>query len=157
MAKKKVETEGDVVKAKSIFDHLAGITHKKVKWETLSEIDKKSFSPFIINRWLSMDMDYIQVVNELQKYTIGVLSPKEVYQLYFEVLPKDKKFNKYIKGKSDDKYGDELISYLIKWFKVSSREIYDYLELMDKSEVVAILKKYGLEDEKIKKLLKSKK
>lgn len=157
MAKKKVETEGDVVKAKSIFDHLAGITHKKVKWEALSEIDKKSFSPFIINRWLSMDMDYVQVVNELQKYTIGVLNPKEVYKLYFEVLPKEKKFNKYVKGKSDDKYGDELISYLIKWFKVSSREIYDYLELMDKSEVILILKKYGLEDKKIKELLKSKK
>jgi len=40
------------VKAKSLFDHLSGITDKKVKWDSLSELDHKSFSPYMINRFL---------------------------------------------------------------------------------------------------------
>jgi hypothetical protein len=157
MAKKKADTEDNVIKGKSIFDHLAGITHKKVKWSELSDMDKKSFSPFIINRWLSMNMDYIELINELQTYTIGILSPRDTYKVYYEYLPDKKTFDKYVKGKSDNTYNPELISYLIKWFKVSSREIYDYLELMDKSELENILKKYGLEEKKIKELIKRKK
>ena len=39
-------------KPKTIFDHLAGITFKKTKWEDLTEADQKSFSPYLINRWL---------------------------------------------------------------------------------------------------------
>ena len=42
-------------KAKTIFQHLSGIKEKKVEWNSLSDMDKKTFSPFIINRWLSMN------------------------------------------------------------------------------------------------------
>ena len=38
MAKTKTENS---VKAKSLFEHLSGIKEKKVKWDTLSEMDKK--------------------------------------------------------------------------------------------------------------------
>ena len=72
------------VKAKSIFDHLSGIKEKKVSWESLNEMDKKSFSPFIINRWLSMNMDLLPIVNILQKYTIGLLSAKDTYKVYLD-------------------------------------------------------------------------
>lgn len=89
MAKKSTNTG---VKAKSIFDHLSGIKEKKVAWESLSEMDKKSFSPFIINRWLSMNMDLLPIVNILQKYTIGLLSSRDVYKVYLDFLPKQKNF-----------------------------------------------------------------
>ena len=42
MAKKSTNT----VKAKTIFQHLSGIKEKKESWESLSEMDKKSFTPF---------------------------------------------------------------------------------------------------------------
>jgi hypothetical protein len=47
MAKK---SENTGIKARTIFEHLSGIKEKKHSWESLSEMDKKSFSPFIINR-----------------------------------------------------------------------------------------------------------
>ena len=145
---------GNTVKAKTIFQHLSGIKEKKESWESLSEMDKKSFTPFIINRWLSMNLDLIPIVNILQKYTIGLLSPKEVYKMYLDFLPKQKTFDKYIKGKKEGKYNKELLQYLSKWYGVSQREVTDYLELLPKDDVVVILKKYGLTEKEAKKLLK---
>lgn len=144
----------NTVKSKTIFQHLSGIKEKKESWESLSDMDKKSFSPFIINRWLSMNMDLLPIVNELQKYTIGTLKAKEVYKLYLDFLPKRKTFDKYIKGKKEGKYNKELLEYLSRWYKISKREVIDYLELLKKDEVIGILKKYGLTDKEAKKLLK---
>ena len=141
-------------KAKSIFDHLSGIKEKKTSWESLTDMDKKSFSPFIINRWLSMNLDLLPIINILQKYTIGLLSPREVYKLYLDFLPKKKTFDKYVKGKKEGKYNKELLQYLSKWYGVSYREVQDYLEILPKQEVLDILKKYGLTEKEAKTLLK---
>jgi|TARA_B110000858_G_scaffold134156_1_gene152454 hypothetical protein len=142
-------------KAKSIFDHLSGIKEKKTSWESLTDMDKKSFSPFIINRWLSMNLDLLPIINILQKYTIGLLSPKEVYKLYLDFLPKKKTFDKYVKGKKEGKYNKELLQYLSKWYGVSYREVQDYLEILPKQEVLDILMKYGMTEKEAKKLLKN--
>lgn len=149
---KKFENTG--IKARTIFEHLSGIKEKKESWESLSEMDKKSFTPFIINRWLSMNLDLLPIINILQKYTIGVLSPKEVYKLYLDFLPKQKTFDKYIKGKKEGKYNTELLQYLSNWYGVSHREVEDYLEILSKEQVIEILMKYGLTDKESKKLLK---
>ena len=53
-------------KPATIFDHLANITHKKVPWEKLSDLDQKSFSPYLINRWLSMNMGLIEIIDFTQ-------------------------------------------------------------------------------------------
>ena len=39
------------------------LVHKK-HWNEFSEDEQKKFSPFIINRWLSMDKDFIEIVNQ---------------------------------------------------------------------------------------------
>lgn len=151
MVKKKTE---NTVKAKGIFDHLSGIKEKKVAWDSLSEMDTKSFSPFIINRWLSMNLDLLPIINILQKYTIGTLKEREVYKLYYDFLPKEKTFDKYIKGKKEAKYNKELLNHLSNWYGVSHREVEDYLEILSKEQVIEILMKYGLTDKESKKLLK---
>jgi len=142
------------VKAKTIFQHLSGIKEKKQSWESLTEMDKKSFSPFIINRWLSMNLDLLPIVNELQKYTIGTLSARDVYKLYLDFLPKKKTFDKYVKGKKSSKYNKDMLAYLSQWYGVSQSEVKDYLEILSKDEVKGILKKYGLTDKEIKVLSK---
>lgn len=150
MAKKSVNT----VKAKSIFQHLSGIKEKKESWTSLSDMDKKSFSPFIINRWLSMNLDLLPIVNILQKYTIGFLSARDVYKVYLDFLPKKKTFDKYIKGSKSSKYNKDVLEYLSKWYGVSQREVTDYLEILSKDDVINILMKYGLTEKESKKLLK---
>ena len=141
-------------KAKTIFQHLSVIKEKKVEWNSLSDMDKKTFSPFIINRWLSMNLDLLPIINVLQKYTIGLLSARDVYKVYLDFLPKRKTFDKYIKGKKEGKHNKELLSYLSNWYGVSQREVIEYLDILPKDEVIKILMKYGLTEIQSKKLLK---
>ena len=63
-------------KPATIFDFMNGMTHEKKEWSKYTDIDQKKFAPFIVNRWLSMRMELIEVINQLQKYTIGLLSPR---------------------------------------------------------------------------------
>jgi hypothetical protein len=147
----------ETIKAKSLFDHLSGITDKKVSWESLSEVDRKSFSPYMVNRFLSMNMDYIELINEFQKYTIGELSNRDVYKLYLDLLPKQKQFNKYIKGKKTDTYQTELVELLSKHFLISEKETLEALDMYHETSLLPlkeILKKYGKSDKEITKLLK---
>jgi hypothetical protein len=143
-----------VLKSKTLFQHISGIKEKKASWESLSEMDKKTFTPFMVNRMLSMNLELLPIINDLQKYTVGTLSSREVYKLYLDFLPKRRTFDKYVKGKKDDKYKKELLDYLSRWYSVSKREVLDYLELLKKDEIIGILKKYGLTDREIKGLLK---
>ena len=94
----------------TIFNWIDQILVQKKSWESFDESEQKTFSPFIVNRWLSMDTDFIEIVNFFQKYSIGLLKPKEVYKWYCDVMPKGKRFNKYIKGKKQMKYNKELIN-----------------------------------------------
>ena len=129
------------------------LVHKK-HWNDFTEDEQKKFSPFIINRWLSMDKDFLEIVNFFQKYSIGTLEPREVYKWYCDMLPKGKRFNKYIKGKKDKKYNTELIDIMVIHFECSKSQVKDYLDLIAKDELIDILEKYGMNEKTIKRLLK---
>ena len=141
-------------KPKTIFDHLAGITFKKTKWESLNEADRKSFSPYIINRWLSMSPQLIEIVDMFQHYTIGPLTKEDVYKLYYDILPKGKFFNKYIKGKKSNKYNTELVNFIASHYQIAKREAEDYIDLLDKDQIINLCKKYGKSEKEVKKWLK---
>lgn len=141
-------------KGASIFDFIGGLTDKKKSWDKWSETDQKRFAPFIVNRWLSMRMELTELVNELQVYTIGQLRPQETYKLYHELLPSNKAFAKYIKGKTDDKYEKGLINQIAEHYQISKSEAVDYIELMNKETLDRIISMYGYSDSEKKKLLK---
>ena len=138
----------------TIFDWINQILVKKKHWNDFSEDEQKKFSPFIINRWLSMDNEFLEIVNFFQKYSIGTLEPREVYKWYCNMLPKGKRFNKYIKGKKDKKYNTELIDIMVTHFECSKSQVKDYLDLIAKEELMEILEKYGMNEKTIKRLLK---
>jgi len=138
----------------TIFDWINQILVKKTHWNEFTDDDQKKFSPFIINRWLSMESEFIEIVNYFQKYAIGTLEPREVYKWYCEILPKGKRFNKYIKGKKDKKYDSELINLLTHHFECSKVEVKQHLKLIDKIELTEILEKYGKDKKTIKRLCK---
>ena len=138
----------------TIFDWVNNILVHKKHWDDFIEDEQKKFSPFIINRWLSMDKDFLEIVNFFQKYSIGTLEPREVYKWYCDMLPKGKRFNKYIKGKKDKKYNTELIDIMVMHFECSKSQVKDYLDLIAKDELMEILEKYGMNEKTIKRLLK---
>lgn len=141
-------------KGATIFDFIEGVTSKKTTWNKWNETDQKAFSPFIVNRWLSMRQDLVEIINELQTYTIGVLRPQETYRLYYDLLPTNKVFAKYVKGKKEDKFSDKLISQVAEHYQVSRLEATEYVELMDQDQCTRLLNLYGYTEKEIKNMLK---
>ena len=138
----------------TIIDWMNQLLIHKKPWNSFSEIDQKSFNSYIINRWLSMDEEFIEVVDYFQKYAIGTLEPREVYKWYSDFLPRGKRFNKYIKSKLDKKYDPSLIDIICKHFECSKLQSKEILQLIDKEELKEILGMYGLDNKKIRKFIK---
>ena len=138
----------------TVIDWIDQVLVYKRYWESFTEEEQKKFSPFIVNRFLSMDEEFIEVVNMFQKYAIGTLESREVYKWYCDVLPKGKRYNKYIESNKDKKYDKLLISTMCKYFECSNKQASEYLGLIDKQELKEILKMYGIDDKQIKRVLK---
>ena len=141
-----------------IFDWLGQITCYKKPWDSFSEADQKTFNTFIINRFLSMNSDWIDFLNDLQIYTMGIpLKTKDVYSLYCDIFPKSNTFLRYVKGKKEKKYADWVTELVCKHFEVSKKEATDYLHIFymtkeGKGNLKEIISLYGVEESMIKKL-----
>ena len=144
------------IKRKSLFDHINQITkiQNPKYWKQISEEDKKTWSNYMVNRFLSMKPEWIELVNELQKYN---LEPKELYKLYTNVLPKSKQWLKYTKGRNDMDYPEWLIN-IVRHNDESSRkeaiQAIDMLMLTEGGmlELGEISRKWGIEEKKIEEL-----
>ena len=135
------------------FDHIKNLHTKQRSWDDFNDEEKKSFNIYIINKALSMNPNYLGIVNMVQRYTNNMLNPKEVFNLYFNLLPNKFRFYKWIKGTKDK--NKEKYQILAQHFKCSSRESKDYIELLNKKEINKILKLY--KDGTSKKTLSSSK
>ena len=142
--------------AKSLFDHIKQITDVQNPnyWDEISDEDKKSWSNYMVNRFLSMKMDWVDIVNEVQKYD---LEPEIVYKLYTNIFPKGKQWLKYIKGDKKMKYPKWVYEIVSKHLQCSMREASDAVEMYDishggQSELVDILIKYGKTEQECRKI-----
>ena len=143
---------------KKLFDHLNAITSEQDPnyFNKLSEEDLKSWSNFMVNRFLSMKPEWVELVATLLPLS-QTLSPKEMYKLYINVIPKGKYFLKYVKGKSEDKYERFLIDLIKKEFLVSEIQAIEYIEILysireGRENIKYICEKYGIEKKEITKL-----
>lgn len=140
-------------KTKALFDHIDAIyTNQRVDYfDTITDADKKSYSNYMVNRFLSMNPHQLPFVNEIQKYN---LDSKLHYLFYSQVIPKGKQFNKYIKKTKEVKYEDWLIDIITKHFSVSVLEAEEYLEIyykQNKSSLRMLCESYGIDSKRIKK------
>ena len=150
------------MKPKTLFDHIKQITEKKVSkdyWKSLSESEVKAFSPYLVNRYLSMNVNWVDFINSLQKYTIGMLKPREIYHVYEGFIPKGKVYLKWIKGKSSKKYNDKLVDYVRQYYEVSSTDAKDYIDILSRDEkgiesLTNIVKTYGVDEKELKRVMK---
>lgn len=143
------------MKTRAPFDFIKDLTEKKTAWEDLPEHDRKAFNPFMMAMFFGMNPDLIEFVNDLQKYTIGQMKPREVYKLYLHLLPKMKlPFHKFIKGTKQEKYNTDLVQLFAKHHMVSQRIATEYLDMMTDAQIVSIIKLYGTPETEIKRLMK---
>jgi hypothetical protein len=144
--------------AKSLFDHIKAITSEQDPkyWDTLEESDKKSWSNYMIHRFLSMNSDWIEILSEIQPYT-QVLEPKQLYLVMIGLLPKGRHYLKYTKGKNDNKYESWLIDLIKVDFQCSKKEAEEYTEILystreGRENIKYICEKYGIDKKQITKL-----
>ena len=135
----------------NIFDWLKEINSTKSHPDLFTNQDWDVWNSYMVHRFLSMNPDYVELVNEIQM--LPPTNKKQIYSIYREYIPKNNKWSKYVKSniKEPDK---DLTLQLKKYFNVSVREVKDYLKILDKKQVQSILVKQGLEEKEIKKLLK---
>ena len=144
--------------SKTIFEFISDVFEKKTPWSVLSESDRKSYNSYMMNRWISMNPDYIDFINMIQPYTIGVLAPRECYKLLQGILRNTKFFVKYVKGettKSKD-FNDSLVSFIANKMKWSEFQTVAYLNFILKMEngndtIKEFVAAYGYDDKSLKK------
>lgn len=136
------------------FDFLKLVHNKKTNWNELTEDQQKAWNTFIINRALSFTSDYLDIVNNIQPYTGGQLTPAEIFKYYQSMLPSNFRFQKWIKGNKPKTYNNELIALLSGYFECSCKQAEDYLGILSKKELKLLLNHIGLQEPDIKKLMK---
>ena len=144
------------VKKKSLFDHIKQITDVQNPnyWNDISDDDKKSWSNYMVNRFLSMKMEWVDFVNEVQRYP---LEPKELYKVYTDILPKKRQWLKYVKGDKKMKYPNWVYEIVSKHLQCSLREAKDAVEMYEisaggQAELVDILLKHGKTEDECRKI-----
>ena len=139
------------MKPKGLFDHINHITSNQTKdyWNTLTESDKKTWSNYMINRFLSMKMEWTDFVNEIQKLK---LDSYQLYVVYSSILPKGKQYLKYIKKKKGTIYNTQVIQKVSEYFEISKSESEDYLNLLSKEQIRELVSKYGYANKELKQM-----
>ena len=139
--------------AKTLFDHINAIylEQKKNYFSGLDDGEKRTYSNYMVNRFLSMNIHQLPLVNEIQKYTL----PSDVHYLFFATtIPRGKQYNKYVKAAKETKYEDWLIDLVAGHYCVSQDEAKSYLDTYyndGKQALRELCEKYGVDPKVIKK------
>ena len=97
-----------------------------------------------------MNQDYVDIVNEVQQ--INPQNKKEIYTIYREYIPKNNKWNKYIKS-NVKQYKSDLLKHLSQYWECSQSEVKEYLNFLDNDEILRILNRLGVQQKEINQLL----
>ena len=136
----------------NIFTILDYLTYSKKPYEQLTEEEKNVINPYMLHRFISMNEDYVEIANLAQSFP--PTEKEKIYKFYLEFIPKRKVFLKYIKSQIKTP-NTKLLEILSKYFKISTREVIDYIPLLGGSLIKQILENYNLDKKEIKELLKN--
>ena len=136
---------------KTIFQWLNEITLYKSSPEEFSQESWDKWNTFMICRYLSMDINYIDIVNYVQK--VNPQSKKEIYTIYREMIPKKKVYLKYVKNENKKNY-QELAEYIADYLECGLGEADEYIPILQEHGIRGILWKMGVEEDETEKLIK---
>jgi len=136
---------------KDIWGWLNEITLYKTPAEEISEESWNVWNSWLVNKYLSMDIRYIELVNYIQ--TLPYDNKQQIYLIYREMIPKAKTFLKYIKSRTK-KQPATLVEYVAKYFECSLGEAEEYIDILREHGVRRVLYDMGLDEKEQKKLLK---
>jgi hypothetical protein len=144
--------------AKKLFDHLHAVTAEQDPnyFDKLTEEDVRGWSNFMINRFLSMKVEWVQMIADLLPLSQN-LAPKEMYKMYIGIIPKGRHYTKYIKGRGEEKYEEFLIDLLKTYYSCSKKEAIEYAEILyatreGREEIKELCEMYARPKKEITKL-----
>lgn len=144
--------------AVTLFEHINAITKDQDKkyWDKLDESDRKSWSNYMVLRFLSMNPDFLPLISQVQPVLQEVPS-KALYLALIDLIPKGRYYLKYMKPKGEDKYESWLIELVSKHYEVSKLQSEDYLKILYNSRsgrerIKELCEIYGIESKQITKL-----
>jgi len=116
----------------TIFDFISNILFTK-KHNNIDLDDETEFTPFIVNRWLSMYSPQVaSVCNDINKYYSIFDNKQDLYKLFFGIVPKvpSKKITYFKRIKeTKDQSNTDTLKLMAKTRELSLREIKEYVEL----------------------------
>lgn len=122
---------------RGLFDHIKQIKkHKKDGyWESLTKEEKKAWSAWMVHRFISMEPDYLPIVNQVQHLSLD-LDDRLCYTLWKDLLPRDPRYAKYIKADKSDKdtVPDIVIDRVAEYHVCSHKEAREYLHVFTESD-----------------------
>jgi hypothetical protein len=139
------------IEVKNIFGWLDEITIKKSPPENFSQASWDKWNSYMIHRYVSMNIDYIDIVNYVQK--ISPQNKQQIYSIYREMIPKRKLWLKYIKNEKKKNY-KELAEFIAEYLQCGLGEADHYIDILRKEGCIDILFRMGVEDKEAKKLIK---
>lgn len=144
--------------AVTLFDHIKAITQTQDKkyWDKLEESDRKSWSNYMIFRFLSMNPEWVTMVAQLQPY-LQEVPPKACYLALIDIIPKTRAYLKYMKAKDEDKYEKWLVELISKHYQTSKLQSEEYLKILydtrnGRGRIKELCEMYGTDPKEITKL-----
>ena len=135
----------------NIFDWLNEITLYKTPAQEFTDKDWEIFNSWLVHRFISMNLYYVELANYAQ--TLMPTNKKEIYNFYKEFIPKRKVFLKYMKSKNKSA-SKELVEKVSSYFKVGEAEGSSYIDVMNKGDILSLLRDIGIEEKEAKKIMK---
>jgi hypothetical protein len=105
---------------------------KNISEKTELEFEVTDYTPYIVNRALSMFKDTIFIANEANK--MGNMGKDQQYQFYMNIVEKGKRYAKWEKAEKDSDDVEMLKTY----FTINSNIARQYLQLLDNETLEVI-------------------
>lgn len=134
----------------TINEWIKEITLNKREWMDISSGEWKTYNKFIINLWLSMNPQLIEIIEEVQRYQV---SDRDHYNFLKKILPKKSIYLNWIKTKKGV-YSKDVVNKLAAFYNEGSQQINDSLECLEEQNIIHILENMGYGEKSIKQLLK---
>ena len=126
---KQNKTTDEKNKSRGLFDHINHIREVKSPdyYQSLTESEKNTFNKYMLLRVLSMDSDIIEEMSFISKYFQNIPND-HFYKLLIDIVPKGRRFSKYIK-KTTGSVNETILTCICDKFKIGQKDAIDYYKV----------------------------
>lgn len=122
----------------SPFDYIKSINEKTGNMMELSPDAERDYIPFVVNRGLSFSTDTVLYANEMN--CMPMTDRRMQYDYLYHSIRKRKRFDKWIKAEEAD---EAIMEAVMMTYKVGRKRAAEYIRLLPKERLDAILKSKG--------------